>query len=351
MLTSKGREGKQAPTNGVGSNAPKQNCFSTLQTRGEQESSPDVVTFTLVDLLELDITRVVKFQFLNEPILEWTRGNSMPKGQFASYLKARKMISKGCFYHLVRVRDVDSETPSLESVPIFNEISEVFRNDLPSIPPTREREFGIDLLPDMFGQLLQKSFQELKDRLTFAPVLTLPQGTNGFVVYYDASRIGLGCVLMQNGKVIAYASRLDRLGVQLVDSTKGGVMVHNGSEFSFVVDVKAKQGLDLILVDDLREYILTEAYSLRYSILPGATKMYPDLREVEHQKQEGVSKDVSIPTWKWEDMNMDFIVGLPRIWRQHDSIWVIVDWMTKLAYFILVKVSITAKDYPKLYLG
>ncbi|WMV20158.1 hypothetical protein MTR67_013543 [Solanum verrucosum] len=48
---------------------------------------------------------------------------------------------------------------------------------------------------------------ELKKRLTTAPVLTLPEGTQGFVVYNDASRVGLGCVLMQNGKVIAYASR------------------------------------------------------------------------------------------------------------------------------------------------
>ena len=54
---------------------------------------------------------------------------------------------------------------------------------------------------------LRKSFQELKDRLTKAPVLTLPEGTDGFVVYCDASRVVLGCVLMQNGKVITYASR------------------------------------------------------------------------------------------------------------------------------------------------
>ena len=38
-------------------------------------------------------------------------------------------------------------------------------------------------------------------------MLTLPEGTQGFVVYCDASRVGLGCVLMQNGKVIAYASK------------------------------------------------------------------------------------------------------------------------------------------------
>ncbi|KAH0748577.1 hypothetical protein KY290_027809 [Solanum tuberosum] len=53
----------------------------------------------------------------------------------------------------------------------------------------------------------EKSFQELKKRLTTALVLTLAEGTQGFVVYCDASRVGLGCVLMQNGKVIAYASK------------------------------------------------------------------------------------------------------------------------------------------------
>ncbi|WMV46041.1 hypothetical protein MTR67_039426 [Solanum verrucosum] len=56
-------------------------------------------------------------------------------------------------------------------------------------------------------EVCEKSFQELKDKLTSASVLTLPESTNGFVVYCDASRVGLGCVLMQHGKVIAYASR------------------------------------------------------------------------------------------------------------------------------------------------
>ncbi|WMV37155.1 hypothetical protein MTR67_030540 [Solanum verrucosum] len=53
----------------------------------------------------------------------------------------------------------------------------------------------------------EKSFQLLKHKLTSAPILTLPEGTEGFVVYCDASRVGLGCVLMQHGKVIAYDSR------------------------------------------------------------------------------------------------------------------------------------------------
>ena len=52
-----------------------------------------------------------------------------------------------------------------------------------------------------------KSFQLLKDKLTSAPVLLLREGTKDFMVYFDASQVGLGCVLMQNGKVIAYSSR------------------------------------------------------------------------------------------------------------------------------------------------
>ncbi|WMV54778.1 hypothetical protein MTR67_048163 [Solanum verrucosum] len=53
----------------------------------------------------------------------------------------------------------------------------------------------------------EKNFAELKTRLTTAPLLTLPEGSDGYVIYCDASRVGLGCVLMQRGKVIAYASR------------------------------------------------------------------------------------------------------------------------------------------------
>jgi hypothetical protein len=59
----------------------------------------------------------------------------------------------------------------------------------------------------VWSEECEASFRELKERLTFAPVLALPSGTEGFVVYSEASNRGLGCVLMQHGRVIAYALR------------------------------------------------------------------------------------------------------------------------------------------------
>ncbi|KAH0709715.1 hypothetical protein KY284_011142 [Solanum tuberosum] len=173
----------------------------------------------------------------------------------------------------------------------------------------------------VWSEACDKSFQELKDKFTSTLILTLSEGTDRFVVYCDVSRVGLGCVLMQHGKVIAYASRqlkihkknypthdfklaavdydmsvlyhpskanvfvdtlsrmsmnsvahvedekkelvrdvhrLAQLGVQLVDSTEGGVMVHHDSESSFVVDVNSKQHLDPILME-LKESVLNKS--------------------------------------------------------------------------------------------
>ena len=61
--------------------------------------------------------------------------------------------------------------------------------------------------PFIWTPKCEQSFLELRKRLVNAPVLTVPDGSGGLVVYIDASGKGLGCVLMQKGKVIAYASR------------------------------------------------------------------------------------------------------------------------------------------------
>ena len=98
-------------------------------------------------------------------------------------------------------------------------------------------------------------------------------------------------------------------------------------------------------VDDLRKQIFDESHGFQYLIHPGGTKMSRDLQEVywwnelkndiaesvskclncqhvkaEHQRKGGLSQDIDIPTWKREDVNMDFVGGLPRAHRQNDSL-------------------------------
>jgi hypothetical protein len=128
--------------------------------------------------------------------------------------------------------------------------------------------------------------------------------------------------------------------------------------------------------DDFRQQILDEAHLSRYSIHPGSTKMYHDLKQhywwtkikIEivryvamcdscrrvkaiHMKTVGPLQSLPIPTWKWENISMDFIVGLPRTTKGFDSIWVIIDRLTKTAHFLPVKVKYLVMTYAELYIA
>jgi hypothetical protein len=69
-----------------------------------------------------------------------------------------------------------------------------------------------------------------------------------------------------------------------------------------------------------------------------------------HLKPAGTLQPLPIPSWKWENIGMDFITGLPKTTKGYDCIWVIVDRLTKLAHFLPVKTAYRAKQYAELYL-
>ncbi|XP_073133336.1 uncharacterized protein [Henckelia pumila] len=362
--------------------------------------------------------------------------------------KAWQLLNKGCAGFLASVT-CDQELPrsKLEDVEVVRDFPEVFPDDIAGLPPARECE---------------KSFLVLKKKLMTAPVLAIPEGTGRFVIYTDASKSGLGAVLMQDGKVIAYASRqlkiheknypthdlelaavvfalklwrhylyvadalsrksatlnrmttqqeliadFERLRLEVVepmevcalsaltmvpslldkirtgqasdqqlltwklkDEAKGGALytVKDG-----IVHHKGRKWVPA--VDSLREDVMTEAHTVPYSIHPGSTKMFKDLQmlywcpgmkkdivkfisecltcqqvKVEHQRPAGLLKPLHIPTWKWEDVTMDFVIGLPITQRRMNSIWIIVDRLTKSAHFLPVRNNFSMNQYAELYI-
>jgi hypothetical protein len=129
-------------------------------------------------------------------------------------------------------------------------------------------------------------------------------------------------------------------------------------------------------VKDLRKLILSEAHDTAYSIHPGSTKMYYDLKErfwwygmkhsvaeyvtiydicqrvkAEHQKPAGLLQPLKILEWKWEEITMDFIVGLPHTQKGYNSIWVVVDRLTKVAHFIPVNTTYSGARLAELYIS
>ncbi|XP_050222497.1 uncharacterized protein LOC126672585 [Mercurialis annua] len=92
-------------------------------------------------------------------------------------------------------------------------------------------------------------------------------------------------------------------------------------------------------VEELKQRIMMEAHGSKYSVHPGSTKMYHDVKQMYWWNE-----------WKWERITMDFVVGLPKSQRGFDSIWVIVDRMTKSAHFIPIKVTYTAAKLAQIYI-
>ena len=156
--------------------------------------------------------------------------------------------------------------------------------------------------------------------------------------------------------VEARSSFLDKIkGKQFTDEKLSRIrdMVLRGEAKKAIIDeegiLRINGRVCVPRVDDLIHTILIEAHSSRYSIHPGATKMYRDLKQhfwwnrmkcnivdfiaqcpncqqikYEHQRPRGTLQRMPIPEWKWERIAMDFVVCLPKKMGKYDSIWVIL---------------------------
>ncbi|GJX07688.1 putative reverse transcriptase domain-containing protein [Tanacetum coccineum] len=108
------------------------------------------------------------------------------------------------------------------------------------------------------------------------------------------------------------------------------------------------------LKGEVRTLIMDEAYKLKYSVHPGADKMYYNLRDRywwPRMKKDIAEYQLEIPVWKWEGIAMDFLTKLPRTSSRHDIIWSIVDRLTKSAHFLPMHEDYKMDRLARLYLN
>ncbi|GJW51486.1 putative reverse transcriptase domain-containing protein [Tanacetum coccineum] len=225
------------------------------------------------------------------------------------------------------------------------------------------------------GEEEEEAFQLLKQKLCCAPILALSKGTKDFVVYYDASLKGFRAVLMQREKVIAYASRQlkpHEENYTTYDLELGAVVFALRLWRHYLYGTKcvvytSHKSLQYILNQkelNMRQRWWIELLShydceIRYH--PGKANVVADALSQKERRYDKMYQDLKqlywwpnmmadIATYKWEKITMDFINGLMRTLSGYDSIWVIVDHLTKSAHFLPMNKTDSMEKLTQLYL-
>jgi hypothetical protein len=200
----------------------------------------------------------------------------------------------------------------------------------------------------------------------------------------DFERLNLGIVAHTEGITIEVEPTLEQeirkgqIGDAIIQETKDLMVEDRGPDFTEDEQgpIWFKNRICVLEIDSLRETILKEAHDSDYSIHPGSTKMYQDLKQkyswyglkrdvaahvvvcdvcqrvkAEHQRPTGVLHPLKVPEWKWQEIGLDFIIGLSHTQKGYDSIWVIVDRLTKVAHFIPVKTTYKGSQLAGLYMA
>nr|GFA50407.1 reverse transcriptase domain-containing protein [Tanacetum cinerariifolium] len=205
-----------------------------------------------------------------------------------------------------------------------------------------------------WGEEHELAFQILKGKLCNAPVLALSDGPKDFVVYCDASRIGLDHKILHNIFSQKELNMRQRHWIELFSDYDCEIRYHLGKEnvvanaLSRKERVKPKRvrAMNMILQSSIKDRILTaqkEDVDEFAGLQRGADKMYYDLRD--RYSWPGIEKDIA------GYVTMDFVTKLPRTSSGHDTIWVIVDRLTKSAYFLPMREDYKMDRLARLYLN
>ncbi|GKB84923.1 putative reverse transcriptase domain-containing protein [Tanacetum coccineum] len=292
-------------------------------------------------------------------------------------------MEKGFPIFLARVtsKEVEdkSEKKRLEDVPIVRDFPEVIPEDLPGLPPTRQVEFQIDLVPGdapiskvrFFSHVIDSEgihidptkIESIKDWsspkspteirqflcLTGAPISALPEGGEDFIAYYDASKKGLGAVLMQReknedvgGMLVENAKNPEAIRKEKLEPRADGTLCFNGMA-----------GVGYPVMADLHDLYEEAILGAQYEkdIATYVSKCLTCAKvKAEHQRPSGLLVQPKIPEWKWDNITMDFVTKLPKTSQGYDTIWVIVDRLTKSAIFTSMRETDLMDKLTRIYL-
>nr|KYP63406.1 Retrotransposable element Tf2 [Cajanus cajan] len=297
-------------------------------------------------------------------------------------------------YHQIRVKESDiPKTAFRTRYGYYLRFIEGFsRIVMPLTQLTRKDQ------PFVWTDACEQSFQELKRRLTTSPVLVLPDTGEHFDVFCDASHQGeleliekfrdlrLEVEVVQDhiscGMITITNEFLKQVGTKQLHDPEllrilGLLGTERATSFELGTDgiLRFRGRICLPCDSELRRAVLEEGHMSRLSIHPGMTKMYQDIKKsfwwpgmkkeitefvaacltcqkakIEHQRPGGFLQLMEIPEWKWDSVTMDFVVGLPRTARNSDTIWVIVDRLTKCAHFLPVNKRWSLERLAQLYI-
>ncbi|GJZ09778.1 putative reverse transcriptase domain-containing protein, partial [Tanacetum coccineum] len=320
-----------------------------------------------------------------------------------TYARAKRHLARGCQAYLAHIIDTQKSTPCLDNITVVREFHDVFQEELPSIPPERQVEFYIDLIPGSTPiaktpyrlapsemQELMKQLQELLDKGFILPCSSPGGAPVLFVKKKDAkdheTHLRQVLNMLRQEKLYAKLSNYhkslkyffdqrdlnmrQRHWLDLVKDCDCEILYHPDF-YEYIKtaqheawengDVNSERLVDQVhklVVDsrglrtcfgriwipnnkELKKLLLDKAHKSKYSIHPGATKMYYNLKP--DYWWPGMKRDI-------EKITMDLIIKLPKTPRQCDAIWVIIDRLTKSAIFLPIKESMSSEALAELYL-
>nr|GEU55989.1 reverse transcriptase domain-containing protein [Tanacetum cinerariifolium] len=294
-------------------------------------------------------------------------GHKAKDCQSKNVASARKYIERGSRLFIAQVMEKEPAKKQLQDVLVIRNFPEVFLDDLPGLPPPQKVEFKIELIPDVAlvtcvpYRLAPYELKELSDQLK-------ELSKNGFIC--PSSSPWGASVLFVKKKDGSFCMCINYLELNKLTIKNRYPLLRIDNLFD-----QLQGRLWLPLFGGIKDMIMHESQKSKYSIHPGLDKMYQDLKKLywwpninadiatfvskyltcakvkaEQQKPSSLLQQPEIPEWKWEKITIDFVLGLPRIPSGYDSIWVIIDRLTKFAHCLPMKKTDSIEKLARQYL-